>query len=205
MCESGPAVPPDFPRTARAVPSCAVPSRARGLCVEATERVCGSHRGPALAGSGRHWEPGTPDPISKAILATKPDFKTPFDKPTPGFCTEFQGESNGDSGFARSALFFSTFFQGSVPRIRVCRQKNGVARAKRAPRRSQTFEVVCGARRAPRCPLGPPGAPRGPLGPQGAPGAPWGPWALWGPGPPRCGECAKRSLHLRFGEAEAQP
>ena len=77
--------------------------------------VRGEPMGPwgGQASSGRHWEPGTPDRVSKAILATKPDFKTPFDKPRPGFCTEFQGESNGDSGFARSALFFLTFFQGS--------------------------------------------------------------------------------------------
>ena len=121
----------------------------------------------AQTGSGRHWEPGTPDPISEGILATKPDFKTPFDKPTPGFCTEFQGESNGDSGFARSALFFRPFFSRFRPQNRVCRKKNGGSRAKRAPRRSRTFEVVCGARRAPRGPLGPQGG--------GGPGAPWGP------------------------------
>ena len=49
----GAAVPPDFPRTARACArarACAVPCRARGP-------------GPGRAGSGRHWGPGTPGHI----------------------------------------------------------------------------------------------------------------------------------------------
>ena len=53
-----------------------------------------------------------------------------------------------------------------------------------------------GAQGAPGGPRGPQVAPGGPRGALGPPGAPWGPWALWGPGPPRCGDCAKRSLHL---------
>ena len=41
-------MPPDFPHTARPVP-CRARARARGLCVEATQRLCGSHtRGVAV-------------------------------------------------------------------------------------------------------------------------------------------------------------
>ena len=49
--------------------------------------------GQALARSGRHWEPATPDPISKGILATKLDFKSAFEDLRPPPDAEFHAGS----------------------------------------------------------------------------------------------------------------
>ena len=65
----------------------------------------------------------------------------------------------------RYGLFFRLFVKAADLEIGVGDFQNGFARAKRAPRRRRTGEVVCGARRAPRGPLGGPWGPMGPCGP----------------------------------------
>ena len=73
--------------------------------------------GPPRPDSGRHSGPGTPDPASKVILATKRHGKGPSGASPAPSCTEFQAGASYICPGGWGATFFRRFFEGGTSKI----------------------------------------------------------------------------------------
>ena len=131
-------------------------------------------------GSGRHWEPGTPDPPPGNLFGLNGDARQSISKPRPAPDTEFRRGSRQLGPWVISGTFFCS------PFFRVHVQNSG---ARFWPGFRPQTEMGPGVGRAGTAgrPAGPAGPGRARPGPLGAPGGPWGPW---GPHGIQLGQCS---------------